>query len=97
MSKKDPAFRTSFARKSSSNSTDSIPEMGFSVIPCSYIQINFEPESREEAHLNFDALSDGGKIEMPLQDTFWDAYFGSFTDKFGSLDGEFSKQIIEIK
>ena len=32
----------------------------------------------------FDALSEGGNITMPLQDTFWDATFGMLTDKFGN-------------
>lgn len=27
--------------------------------------------------------SAGEEIEMPIQDTFWNAYFGDFTDKFG--------------
>jgi PhnB protein len=31
----------------------------------------------------FKALSDGAKITMPLQDTFWGARFGMLTDKFG--------------
>ncbi len=31
----------------------------------------------------FTALSKGGKITMPLQDTFWGAMFGMCTDKFG--------------
>lgn len=31
----------------------------------------------------FNALSDGGKITMPLEDTFWGARFGMLTDKFG--------------
>ena len=28
-------------------------------------------------------LAEGGKITMPLEDTFWGAYFGMLTDKFG--------------
>ena len=28
-------------------------------------------------------LSAGGKIETPLQEMFWEAYYGSFTNKFG--------------
>ncbi len=40
-------------------------------------------ESKEEAEKLFNGLSAGGKIEMPLQDMFWGAYFGMFTDKFG--------------
>ncbi|MCG8308473.1 MAG: VOC family protein, partial [Cytophagales bacterium] len=31
----------------------------------------------------FNALSEGGNITMPYQETFWGAMFGSFTDKFG--------------
>lgn len=31
----------------------------------------------------FQALSAGGKITMPLQDTFWGARFGMLTDKYG--------------
>ncbi|KYF65792.1 VOC family protein [Sorangium cellulosum] len=32
----------------------------------------------------FDALAEGGKVTMPLQDTFWGAKFGSLTDAFGT-------------
>ena len=31
----------------------------------------------------FAALSDGGKVEMPLTRTFWSACFGMVTDRFG--------------
>jgi PhnB protein len=31
----------------------------------------------------FDALSAGGKITIPLQDTFWGAKFGMVTDVHG--------------
>ena len=31
----------------------------------------------------FDALSAGGKIDMPMQDTFWGAKFGMLTDAHG--------------
>jgi PhnB protein len=31
----------------------------------------------------FKAMSEGGIISMPLQDTFWGARFGMLTDKFG--------------
>jgi PhnB protein len=41
------------------------------------------PESEEEAHRIFEALSDGGTVTMPLQKTFWMSLFGMFTDKFG--------------
>lgn len=63
--------------------TDSPQEMGFTLIPGNNMHINLEPASREEAERIFIALSAGGKIDLPLQDTFWGAYYGSFTDKFG--------------
>jgi PhnB protein len=31
----------------------------------------------------FSALSEGGTVTMPLQDTFWDATFGMLKDKHG--------------
>lgn len=31
----------------------------------------------------FEALAVGGKVAMPLQDTFWGARFGMLTDAFG--------------
>lgn len=39
--------------------------------------------SRDEADKVFNGLSQGGKVTMPLQDTFWGAYFGMWVDKFG--------------
>ena len=47
------------------------------------ISISLEPDTRAETERLFHALSEGGKIEMPLQDMFWGAYFGSLTDRFG--------------
>ncbi len=37
------------------------------------------------AKKNFDALSPGGKIIMPLAKTFWSPCFGMTTDKFGVM------------
>ena len=36
-----------------------------------------------EAKHVFTALSEGGKVTMPLMKTFWSSSFGSLTDKFG--------------
>ena len=47
------------------------------------ISLSINTDSREEADLIFTGLSAGGKVSMPLADTFWGAYFGMFTDKFG--------------
>ena len=31
----------------------------------------------------FEALADGGKVELPLDSTFWSPCFGMLTDRFG--------------
>lgn len=46
------------------------------------ISISINAESREEADKLFNGLSVGGKVTMPMTDTFWGAYFGMFADKF---------------
>jgi PhnB protein len=63
--------------------TDAPESMGFTVSAGNNTHINLEPDTREEAERLFNTLSVGGKISMPMQDMFWGAYFGSFTDKFG--------------
>jgi PhnB protein len=40
-------------------------------------------ENEQEADRLFGALSTEGKIDMPLNKTFWGAYFGMCRDKFG--------------
>jgi PhnB protein len=49
----------------------------------SKVQLSFTFTDQAEQKKIFDALSDGGKITMPLQDTFWGATFGMLTDKYG--------------
>ncbi|MEZ4841716.1 MAG: SRPBCC domain-containing protein [Flavobacteriaceae bacterium] len=63
--------------------TDAPKEFGMTVNKGNNIHINLEPESREEAKRLFDELSEGGVVEMPIQEMFWGAYFGSFQDKYG--------------
>ena len=46
-----------------------------------HLSINFE--TADEQLRVFNILAEGGKIGMPLQDTFWGAKFGMVTDKFG--------------
>lgn len=45
------------------------------------LSLNFDSIA-EETQI-FNNLANGGKITMPLQDTFWGAHFGTLTDKFG--------------
>ena len=63
--------------------TDAPQSMGFKVVQGNNVHINLEPDTRAEAERLFNALAAGGTVEMPLQDMFWGAYFGSLTDKFG--------------
>ena len=63
--------------------TDAPKEMGFTLTQGNNVHICIEPETREEAKRIFDELSDGGNVTMPLQDMFFGAYFGEFSDKFG--------------
>jgi len=45
--------------------------------------VSINTENKNEADRLFNELSEGGKIMMPMNKTFWDSYFGMFTDKFG--------------
>ena len=47
------------------------------------VHLCIQAESEKEADKIFQALSAGGKIEMPMNKTFWGAYFGMTRDKFG--------------
>jgi PhnB protein len=51
------------------------PPQGFSV--------SLSAKDVAEAERMYKALSEGGKITMPLQKTFWSASFAMFTDRFG--------------
>jgi PhnB protein len=63
--------------------TDACEEMGFNIKQGNNYHICIGAESREEADRLFNGLSEGGKVNMPLQDMFWGAYYGDMTDKFG--------------
>ncbi|WP_300598458.1 VOC family protein [Niabella sp.] len=63
--------------------SDIVPSMGHKLTVGNNNYISIFPESREEADRLFNALSQGGKIEMPMADQFWGDYFGSFQDQFG--------------
>ena len=44
--------------------------------------ISVVTDTEDEATSIFNKLSSGGTITMPLQKTFWNAYFGMLTDRF---------------
>lgn len=49
----------------------------------SNVSLSLNTESKEEADQLFNGLSAGGNPFMPMNKTFWGAYFGMFVDKFG--------------
>src|SRR4051812_14216179 len=63
--------------------TDSPESMGFKLNVGNNVYINLEPDTRAETDRLFAALAAGGTVEMPLQEMFWGAYWGSLADRFG--------------
>lgn len=63
--------------------SDAPESMGFKVNLGNHVYIMLSPDTRAETKALFDKLSDGGKIEMDLQEMFWGDYYGSCTDKYG--------------
>jgi PhnB protein len=47
------------------------------------VSLSINAKSKEQADELFNGLSAGGSVTMPMNQTFWGAYFGMFTDKFG--------------
>ena len=49
----------------------------------SNITLMFGSDNLEELQSAFDILSEDGKLQMDLQETFWSKAYGSVVDKFG--------------
>ena len=45
--------------------------------------VNLTLADMDEARRVFDALAEGGEVQMPLGETFWSPLFGSCVDRFG--------------
>ncbi|MEK6288039.1 MAG: VOC family protein [Acidobacteriota bacterium] len=45
--------------------------------------VSIQIDDPAEAERIFDALSENGTVQMPLQQTFWAVRFGMVTDRFG--------------
>jgi PhnB protein len=63
--------------------TDALESMGHKIHSGDNISLSLTAESEEEAIKLFNGLSEGGTVQMPLQKTFWGAFFGMLKDKFG--------------
>lgn len=51
--------------------------------PFKGFSLSISKATEDEARKTFDALAQGGKVEMPLSKTFWSPCFGRLTDQFG--------------
>ena len=63
--------------------SDSASGFGPPVVVGNNFSIALEGKSKAHCDEVFAALSAGGSVLMPLQETFWGAYYGLWTDKFG--------------
>ena len=61
--------------------SDSPPGVPVAVGTNMHVTLDFDDAA--DMARRFDALSAGGKIDMPMQDTFWGAKFGMLTDAHG--------------
>ncbi|MGZ3652874.1 MAG: VOC family protein [Bdellovibrionota bacterium] len=77
--------RVMHARLTSGNATlmasDTMPEHTFT--RGNNFSVSIDCASSDEVGKLFAALSAGGKVTMPPQDTFWGAHFAMCTDQFG--------------
>lgn len=63
--------------------SDTGGEWSTSLIQGNNYSVSINAESKAEADKLFNGLSAGGKVILPMEKTFWGAYFGMFADKFG--------------
>lgn len=47
--------------------------------------VHYEAKDVDDAKRVFEALAEGGDVEMPFEETFWSPGFGSCRDRFGTL------------
>lgn len=64
--------------------SDVLNSMGQQLVEGNDFYINLVPENIAECEQLFNALSDGGEPEMPLQETEWAERFGMCTDRYGT-------------
>jgi PhnB protein len=75
--------------------SDALESMGQKLTAGNNFNIIISPDSKEDAERIFNALSAGGTVVMPMQDTFWGDYFGLCTDKYGirwMIDFEYERK-----
>ena len=62
--------------------SDTMPGHPFK--PGNNFSVSINCETKKEVDEYSSALKESGQVTMPAQETFWGAYFGMVTDKFGT-------------
>ncbi|MCH5687812.1 VOC family protein [Niabella sp. W65] len=52
--------------------SDIVPSMGHKLTQGNNVYLSLHPDSKEEADRLFNALAEGGNVEMPMADQFWE-------------------------
>jgi PhnB protein len=63
--------------------SDTMPDMPTDAASHGNTHVCLEFDDATDLQRKFDALAVGGKVTMPVQDTFWGAKFGMLNDAFG--------------
>ena len=63
--------------------SDSTSAFGPPPVQGTNFAISIAGDSREHCDEVLAGLSEGGTVKMPMQETFWGAYFGNWADRFG--------------
>lgn len=63
--------------------SDTLESMEQKLVIGNNVYISVHPESKEDADRIFNALAEGGIVEMPIADQMWGDYDGSLKDTFG--------------
>jgi PhnB protein len=72
----------SFGDNQAIMASDTLPGMPYAGIQGIAVALGYD--SVEEARRVFAVLSEGGKVTMALEETFWAKAFGMVTDRFGT-------------
>lgn len=61
--------------------SDTFPGMPYQT--GNHVNIAIVTDAADNSRQIFDALAEGGRVTMPMQETFWSPAYGQVTDKFG--------------
>ena len=64
--------------------SDTFPGAGPEYLKGNNFSISITPDNLSEADALMAKLSEGGIVTMTMQKTFWNSYFGSCIDKYGT-------------